>query len=102
MELRYHPLLSHRGIPSWPPVWVPFKSDDKKPTLRGEIGTLKYTLSNALSGKCYLLVDHYQLSYIGCLFCDDAAFCSQIAAALEDNRGRTIKEIGDLNLSFTL
>ena len=43
MELRYHPLLSHRGIPSWPPVWVPFKSDDKKPTLRGEIGTLKYT-----------------------------------------------------------
>ena len=102
MELRHHPLLNHRGLPSWPPVWVPFKSDDEKTILRGEIGTLKYTLSNALSGKCYLLIDHENASYMGCLFCAEVAFCSQIAAALEDNRGRTIKEIGNLDLSSTL
>jgi hypothetical protein len=102
MELRHHPLLSYRGLASWPPVWVPAKPDDGKSTLRGEIGVLKHTISNALSGKCYLLIDHQNSSYIGSLFCADAAFCSQIAAALEDNRGRTIKEIGDLDLSFTL
>ena len=102
MELRHHPLLNHRGLPSWPPVWVPFKSGDEKTTLRGEIGVLKYTLSNALSGKCYLLIDHENASYMGCLFCTEVAFCSQIAAALEDNRGRTIREIGNLDLSSTL
>ena len=48
-----------------------------------------------------MLIDHENALYIGCLFCADVPFCSQVAAALEDNRGRTIKEIGGLDISFT-
>ena len=102
MKLRHHPLLSYRGIPSWPPVWVPTKSAYETTTLQGEIGILTHTLSNALSGKCYLQIVYDNAAYMGCLLCADVAFCSQIAAALEDNRGCTIKEIGDLDLSFTM
>jgi hypothetical protein len=71
-------------------------------TLKGEVGILTHTISNALSKTCYLLINHEEASYMGCLFCADIQFCSLVAAALEDNRGRTIKEIGDLDLSFTL
>jgi hypothetical protein len=102
MELRKHPLLSYRELPSWPPVWVPVETGEGKTTLHGEVGVLKHTLSNALSRKCYMLIDHENALYIGCLFCADVPFCSQVAAALEDNRGRTIKEIGGLDISFTM
>lgn len=58
MELRNHPLLSYRELPSWPPVWVPVETGEGKTTLHGEVGVLKHTLSNALSRKCYMLIDH--------------------------------------------
>jgi len=102
MELRNHPLLRNGGLSSWPPLWIPVETGEGKTTLRGEIGVLKHTHCNALSRKCYLLIDHENTSYIGCLLCADAPFCSQVAAALEDNRGRTIKEIGGLDMSFTM
>ena len=72
MILRNHPLLSYRGLGSWPLIWIP----------------IKLAYKNA--------------AYLGCLFCSDVAFCFQVAAVLEDNRGRTIKEIGGLDFSFSL
>ena len=100
MELRKHPLLSYQGLPSWPPVWVSVETGEEETTLHGEIGVLKQTLSNALSGKCYLQIAHKNALYIGCLLCTDVPFCSQLAAALEDNRGRTILEIGGLDIYY--
>ena len=102
MKLRNHPLLSYRGFSSWPPIWVPIKAAYGTTTLKGEIGTLTHTISNALAMKCYLRIVYENIGYMGCLLCSDVAFCSQVAAALEDNRGRTIKEIGDLDFSFTM
>ncbi len=102
MELRQHPLLTYRGLRSWPPVWSPARPRAGKEVLSGELGVLKHTLSNAILGKCYLLIEHENAAYIGCLLCSDQAFCSQIAGVFEDNKGRTIKEIGDLDLAFTL
>ena len=102
MKLHNHPVLSYHGLPSSPPIWVPIKPAYETTTLKGEIGTLTHTISNALAKKCYLRMVYENAAYMGCLLCSDVAFCSQVAAALEDNRGRTIKEIGDLDFSFTM
>ena len=102
MKLRNHPLLTYHGLHSWPPIWVPIKPAYGTTTLKGEIGTLTHTISNALAKKCYLRMVYENAAYMGCLLCSDVAFCSQVSAVLEDNRGRTIKEIGDLDFSFTM
>jgi hypothetical protein len=39
--------------------------------------------------------------YVGSLVFDDSAFCAQICAVLQQHLGRSIKEIGDLEVSFT-
>jgi hypothetical protein len=40
MALRDHPLLTYRGVPSWPPTWTwTGGSDNKHP--EGEIGIMK-------------------------------------------------------------
>ncbi len=70
--------------------------------LRGEIGRLKNILPNSNSDKCFLLIEHEGEGYIGCLFFEDAIFCSQIISIIKTHIGRTIKEIGDLDLSCTL
>ena len=38
MELRDHPLISYRGLPSWPPTWSPANPKSHLKVLRGEIG----------------------------------------------------------------
>jgi hypothetical protein len=40
--------------------------------------------------------------YMGTLLFSDAAFCWQLHDILQQNLGRSIEEIGDLDLSFTL
>src|SRR6185369_7341139 len=102
MELRHHPLLSYHGIPSWPPVWSPAKPREGKKLLKGEIGVLKFTLANSASEKCFLVIEYDNNPYVGCLICSDLAFSAQLASILHTQSGRTIKEIGDLDLAFTL
>ena len=101
--LRDHPLFSHRGIPSWPPVWTWVSgSDNKRP--KGEIGILKdVTPSNIEpADKCFLYIDHEGSSYVGCLLIDDTAFCREIVELLLANRNLPIAEIGSLDLSYML
>jgi len=69
----------------------------------GEVGVLKYVHSNSLmSNKCFLVIDFQNEAYIGSLIFKDHAFCGQISNLLRDHVGRSIKEIGDLDLSSTL
>ena len=78
MLLRDYPLISYRGIPSWPPVWTWTNGlENKRP--RGEIGTLKaVTRSNVQpADRCFLYIDHEGSSYIGCLLVDDTAFADK-------------------------
>lgn len=102
MELRHHPLMSYCGLSNWPPVWKPANPRGDKPTLTGEIGMLKYVLCQESSKECFLIIVHEGVGYIGCLLFDDAAFCQQLGKLLENHAGRSIKEIGDLDLSATL
>jgi hypothetical protein len=102
MELRNHPLMVRYGIPNWPPVWTPANPRDHKPSLRGEIGVLKYVLGQSSENTCFLMIVHDDEHYIGALLFDDRLFCQQICNLLQGCTGLTITEIGDSDLSHLL
>jgi len=102
MQLREHPLMRHRGSPSWPPVWTQVTEKGTK-TVKGEVGVLRYVHGRpAISNKCFLVIEQQQERYVGCLIFDDLAFCAQITEVLKGHYGRAIKDIGDLDVSQTL
>jgi len=47
-------------------------------------------------------MEHEGLRYIGALVVDDARLCEQLYEHLQKHLGRTIKEIGDLDIDFLL
>src|SRR5215813_304266 len=103
MLLRDHPLLSYRGIPSWPPAWTWIEGpENKKP--KGEIGTLTEVRLSLIDppNRCYLILHHEGSTYIGCLLINDLPFCAQITELLQNYCGHSIQEIGSLDLSHTL
>jgi hypothetical protein len=103
MLLRDHPLLNHRGIPSWPPVWTLISGlEDKCP--QGEVGILKAVkLFHVLpADRCFLIIDYEESLYMGCLLIDDEIFCGQMMELLQACCNRPIAEIGSLDLSYTL
>src|SRR5919108_3261090 len=94
MKLRDHPLLSYRGLPSWPPAWawVGLK-EDKRP--KGEVGILRnVSIPDLVSNRCFLTMEYDNERYMGCLFVSDPSFCSQIYSFLQKYRGSPIQEIG--------
>jgi len=103
MLLRDHPLLNHRGVPSWPSSWTWISGLDNDHPV-GEIGILRdVQLSNIEpADRCFLYIDFDGASYIGCLLIDDTAFCRQIGELLLANRNKPIADIGSLDLSTTL
>jgi len=103
MELRSHPGMTYRGICNWPPVWTQPRRGEPAKTLRGEVGVLSYVYANEnVSNKCYLVIRHDNEPYIGALIFSDLTVCQQITRVLRAQVGRTIQEIGDVDLSHTL
>jgi hypothetical protein len=103
MKLRDHPLISYRRLSNWPPVWTRYNADKTVKTLQGEVGVLAYVHSNArISNRCYLVINYGGESYVGTLIFDNQTFCKQVIELLQTNLHRTIREIGDLDLSHTL
>ena len=47
-------------------------------------------------------MEHRGAEYIGALLLGDTAFCLEIFGVLTQNRGKTIQEIGSINLHYTL
>jgi hypothetical protein len=75
MLLRDHPLMSYKGVPSWPPVWIWTDGlEDKR--AKGEIGVFRRVVESNVqpSNGCFLFVDHEKSSYIGGLTVDDHGF----------------------------
>ena len=105
MHLRDHPLMSYRGVPNWPPVWIQSRGFAVKP-MRGEVGILVYVYrnENTSSTKCYLTIEHEHQIYVGTLLFDYSArgFGVQICKLLNANTRRTLKEIGDLEVGQLL
>jgi hypothetical protein len=100
VKLRDHPRMKHRGVPNWPPVWMQGRINGAKKA-SGEIGVMIYVHAAADSHKCYLVIEYENENYTSALVFDDARFCRQVADLLRQQIGSSIKEIGDLEVSFT-
>jgi len=105
VRLRDHPLMSYRGVPTWPPTWT--QNDayriDARRKLRGEIGILKHVIEHdALPNKGFLVIEHEGERWMGCLLIEDRMFCEQTCDLLKTHLDRSIKEIGDMDLIFTM
>jgi hypothetical protein len=103
MLLRDHPLMTYKGLRSWPPAWLWTAGYDNTHP-RGEIGILKTALRSRIQShdRCFLIMEHCGAEYIGALLLNDPAFYREIFEVLIQNLGKTIQEIGDIDLSYTL
>lgn len=96
MNLRDHPLMQRYSFSAWPPVW----SKGTHELRHGEIGILtKVTGNDFVPNMCFLYMEHEGDSYCGALILNDPAFCSTIIRFLQAHIGKSIREIGDLDLS---
>ena len=94
--------MYYRGIPNWPPVWTRTRDQTVK-KLNGEFGILTHAvLHENLPTRCFLVIEYEKYGYMGCLVFDDAVFCKQIHNLLQSYIGSPIKDIGSIDLSFTL
>ena len=100
-QLRNHPLMSYHGIPNWPPAWTWINGEEIR-HLKGELGVLReaHPSRQRLCDRVLLTMGHERDWYIGCLLFDNYFFCRRIARLLEDCRGRSIENIGSLEISF--
>jgi hypothetical protein len=109
VTLRDHRLMNYRTLANWPPIWtrrgrnngaageaVPVRAR------RREIGILKEALISAVTRppRIYLIVTDDGHEYIGSLLFNDSAFCREIYALLKRHCGKTIAEIGSLDVSY--
>ena len=103
MELRDHPLMPRKsGIKSWPPHWASTTAD-KSHWPKGEVGTLQQVWMHGTLDNClFLFIEHEGHFYAGALYFDDTKFCQQLYDRLKTLLGQAIKQIGDLDLSYTL
>jgi hypothetical protein len=102
MELRDHRLMSYRGVPNWPPVWLRRKSAAKQQTLRGEVGILQEVSIGIDYRRSILSMEHEGEPYIGCLIFSDHRFCRPIVKLLRRYCGHSIKDIGGIDLDRVL
>jgi len=95
--------MNYRGIPNWPPVWTNGKQPSGVKKIEGEIGILKYVMvHDQMPNRIFLFIEHEGKVYTGCLLFNDRSFRQELQTILETQIGATIKEIGDLDLSYTL
>jgi hypothetical protein len=93
--------MRYRGLPSWPPLWSDGRKQGGK-TFRGEVGILRavHFSNKSRTKKLFLVIEHETEHFVGTLVFDDPAFCRRIADLLHTQIGRSIKVIGDLDVSF--
>lgn len=98
MKLREHPLMRYRGTPNWPPKWLQHNTHGVK-VIEGEMGVLKFVHArDGPSDKCVLVIEHQRELFVGILLFDNQNFCAQICSLLKAQVGRSIPDIGDLQV----
>jgi hypothetical protein len=83
VQLRDHPQMNFAGYANWPPIWVSGAGSKTFKKQLGEVGTLIGVILNEAAP-------------------DKLLFCRQLYIFLQGHIGKSIKEIGDLDLSHTL
>ena len=103
VKLRDHPQMNFAGYPNWPPIWVSAAGSKTYKKTSGEVGILLGLIFNkAAPDRLFLRMENRTGRYLGCLAFNDHVFCRQLSIFLQDHIGKSIKEIGDLDLSHTL
>jgi hypothetical protein len=79
------------------------------PQLNGEYGVLTEVASacnpdrhSDRPSEVFLFMEHEAVGYVSSLLFDDASFCGAIAKLLRAHCGKTIEEIGSLDLSHLM
>jgi hypothetical protein len=103
MKLRDHPLMTYKGVSSWPPAWL-WRDGYETTHPQGEVGILKNVMPSTIDpdGRCFLIMEHCGAEYIGALLLSDPAFCRELFTVLVRNCGETIRDIGEIDMSRTL
>lgn len=101
MQLRDHPIFGALGygIHWWPPAWVRVGYDTG--SIHGEVGTLvEAKCHERLSKRLFLKMRHQGGLYMGVVVVNDVGLSLQLCTLLQKHIGRTIREIGDLDIDF--
>ena len=107
MLLRDHPLMNYRGLPNWPPHWLPRK-DFGGQQLWGEVGVLREVVVSSGSpynrqlSQVFLFMEHNGKSYVAAVLFNDAMFCRDVGELMKRHYGRTLEEIGGLDITGLL
>jgi hypothetical protein len=103
MKLRDHPLMSYKGIRTWPPSWL-WTGGYESTFPEGEVGILKDVQPSTISShnSCFLIMEHCGAQYIGALLLGDRTFYLQTYALLVHNCGKMIQDIGEIEISQAL
>ena len=101
MLFRDHPLMTYRGIRSWPPVWTWVDGPENKHPSE-EVGILQEVLPSDVepADRCFLYIEHEGLTYVGCLMIEDHDFCRHTLRTLQGCCNHPIAEIGALDLTY--
>ncbi len=103
VQLRDHPQMNFAGYANWPPIWVSGAGSKTHKKNLGEVGTLIGVILNEVApDRLFLRMEIKSHRYMGCLAFNNHVFCRQLYILLQDHIGKSIKEIGDLDLSYTL
>ncbi len=103
MLFRDHPLMTYKGVQSWPSAWL-WRGGYETTYPKGEVGFLKEVIASTVPSRntCFLIMEHCGAEYVGALLLSDPAFSLQIYALLVQNCGKTIQDIGEIDLSYML
>lgn len=103
--------MSYRGQTTWPPTWL-WTGKGPNRRISGEVGVLKEVhvaieepdAANSARpyNRIFLYIECDESRYVGCLLFDTAVACRQIGDILAQQCGKTLQEIGGLDLSHLL
>jgi hypothetical protein len=93
--------MIYHGVRNWPPVWVNTRAVPVK-KISGEVGTIQTAFFPETPKRPFLIMEIENECYMGCLVFSEAGFCQQLRGILQTNACRSIKDIGDLDLSCML
>jgi hypothetical protein len=87
------------GFFTWPPLWTTTHYD-RTDKATSEVGILEdVMISELMDNKIFMFMQCEGLRYMGFLSFDDTRFRSDIYILLKSKLGRSIKEIGDIDLA---
>jgi len=105
MELKNHPKMKWAGIDNWPPlVWASTATKALASTSDIEKSILKRVSMRKLkdvSPHLSIVVEHNKGEYNTVLQCEDSTFLNLLKDVLKKNVGKSIREIGNLEVSET-